>query len=165
MDWGAPYRGLTHSNQIGIEKMPAPTVGIFDTPLNCGIQINSEWLSFILARLEILSDPRAWIGDETTTSAAAHQIDLLLEALATEIECSPPECPECPECPEPEPPPEPPPPELRQSGDCIEWLNPTTGLWQCQLMLTMPALAISDSECDECDECENEDCEDCDECA
>jgi len=89
MEWDMlPNGDLRQSNEIaGFEKMPAPTAGIFDTPLSCGVRINSEWLSFIIARLEILTDKRAWLGDDETAITAAQQIELLLEALAEESEC------------------------------------------------------------------------------
>jgi len=68
------------------------------------------------------------------------------------------------ECPDPPPAP---PPTLRQNGDCVEWLNPNTGLWECLLTVT----SVAAGGCSDCDECEEEDCEDCedseecDECA
>lgn len=89
MDWEMmPDGALNHTDDIGIDKMPAPTAGIFDAPTYC-TRINTEWLSFIIARLEILTSPKAWDGTEAQKVFAGQQIDEFLLSLMEGGDCPP----------------------------------------------------------------------------
>lgn len=69
--------GLVKPHKFSFPEMPAPQTGIFDSPLIC-IQMNSNWASFVLERLRVLTDDRAWQGDDNEKFRATQQIEELL---------------------------------------------------------------------------------------
>lgn len=61
--------------------LPAPNVGIFDSPYVCFPRINAQWLSHIIGMIEVLLAPDSWTGSDTEVWAAQQEIEKLLNVL------------------------------------------------------------------------------------
>lgn len=68
------------------DKIPAPEVGIFDAP-SVWVCVNTEWWSYLLERIKVLTRLDAWLGDETEQTRAAQEVEKLL-AMANCEDCS-----------------------------------------------------------------------------
>lgn len=71
---------------LNFDKMPAPQVGIFDSP-TVYVCVNTEWWSFILERVRVLVRPDAWLGDDAEKIRASQEIENFL-AMANCENCS-----------------------------------------------------------------------------
>lgn len=117
---------VTEWEQVHYVKTYAPRRERFVIPAATAetvcVNIPVTWIAHILGVLEALDQPDTWIGTEAEIEAARQIVREIMNLLAIGGGCDPAGEGEVP--------------ELRKTGDLIEWRSGPTGLWQTLWDLT-----------------------------
>jgi len=73
-DWSSP------------DALPVPGIAPDDPPLVL-IQVNEDWIPYLIGAVEKLLDPSMWNGDAETIAETLQQVNQLINQISAGYEC------------------------------------------------------------------------------